>query len=391
MPATLWLLGLWLFQSPGVVAARPAGPTELKVVVAAPVYQPDGAVSVETTTLSNGQANVVHVYGRRSLCDTTTAGASEPKDARFGWRLTSHTLNTTADNVVVSVDWQRIWDRGQKLANGPSGTVQLTLHPGDRIPLDHIPNQAPTDACKAIGMGLEVQLARTASPGAASSVLLPIGAVEGGTKTLAADLWLVHTVPTGTQQVEHQTVQLPGAGASFDFAPMKVTTPQGEMLVELRGSFRRFLSPTGNEYLLVSLSRAISGQSTPLGGVTGTTGTLIPLPDPGQVLALELPTATGAGGAAGGGLRGGGGGGRGGRGGGTVAAGPSAVATGGQNPSPAGTPGAELLAPIAAARSRGAVGAAGGRAALPNQSQMIRALAAIDGHLFSITLRVTPN
>lgn len=383
MPATLWFLGLWLGQAPGVVVARPAGPTELKVVVAAPVYQPDGAVSVETTTLSNGQPNVVHVYGRRSLCDIATSGAAEPKDARFGWRLTSHTISTNADDLVVSVDWQRIWDRGQKLTNGPSGTVQLTLHPGDRIPLDHIPNQAPNDACKAVGMGLEVQLARTASPGAASSALLPIGAVEGGTKALAADVWLVHTVPAGTQQVEHQTVQLPGGGAPFSFAPMKVMTPQGEVTVELTGSFRRFVSPTGNEYLLVSMARAIRGQSTPAGGVTGSTGTLIPLPDPDQVIGLELPSASRVVGAARGGPRGAGGGGRGGGGAGVVAAGPG-TAAGGQNPTPVEQP---LVGGLAALTQRGA----GGRGTATNQSAMTQALASIEGHLFSIRLRVTPN
>ena len=58
MPASLWLLGLWLGQAPGVVAARPAGPTELKVVVAAPVVRtvPSEAERLSLSTLVAGRA-----------------------------------------------------------------------------------------------------------------------------------------------------------------------------------------------------------------------------------------------------------------------------------------------------------------------------------------------
>jgi hypothetical protein len=155
------LLGLTLdAQTP---AAPPQEPP-LKVVVASPVYQPDGTTSVETVTLPD-TPGVVHLYSRRAICDTATAGATEPADAAFGWRLTSQTITASASAVTLSLHWQRVWDGGRKVQNGPSGTVQLTLRPGTRIPLDHIPNPSPSDACRAVGLGLEVKLARTtASP-----------------------------------------------------------------------------------------------------------------------------------------------------------------------------------------------------------------------------------
>src|SRR6476659_10043163 len=106
----------------------PAPATEWRVVLAAPVYQPDGAVSVETTTVSNA-TNLSYVFGRRSVCDTATTTATEPKEAAFGWRLISNTVSQTPTQLVVSIDWRRMWDHGQKLTNGPAGTVQLTLHP----------------------------------------------------------------------------------------------------------------------------------------------------------------------------------------------------------------------------------------------------------------------
>jgi hypothetical protein len=352
----------------GAVSARSAAPVEFRVVVAAPVYRPDGGVSAETATLSNTAPSLVYVYGRRSLCDTSTTGSAEPADAGFGWRLASHTVSQSASETVVSIDWQRKWDRGQKLANGPSGTVQLTLHPGDRIPLDHIPNMAATDACRAVGMGLEVRLARAApaAPAGAGSVILPLGAAEGGGRVLDADLWLVHTQPSGTEQVQHQTVRLPTSGGTFSFSPMKFTTAQGEVGVELTGSIQRFRSPSG-EFLLVSMARVITGGTAPSGGLGGTTGgTLIALPGPGEVLSFEMPGAErpvlrgGAAGAAAMSARVGGGGGAGGGGGNRTA-----------GPGPAGS--------MARTASGGAMGAA-----------VAQASRLLDGQSFSIRVRLTP-
>jgi hypothetical protein len=312
MVGSILFVALAIVAQTGEVAARAAGLSELKVVVSTPVYQPNGAVSADTTILPNAGPSVVHVYARRSLCDTAAAGASEPADAGFGWRLTSHTVRVTDTEIVMSIDWKRVWDRGQRLANPPSAAVQLTLHPGDRIPLDLISNALPTDACHAVGLGLEVQVARTASPGASGSALLPLGAVEGGAKPLDADLWLVHTMPTGTQQALHQGVKLPADGSAFSFVPVGLSTPQGALNVEITGSFRRFRSPNGAEYLLVSMARVISGSGVPAGGVTGGSATIIPMPNPTEVVSFEIPAPTQAVSARqGGSARGGGGGGAG--------------------------------------------------------------------------------
>lgn len=358
---------LALLLAPQTTAAGDAG---LKVVVATPVYQPDGNVSVETATLSAGAPNVVHMYGRRSLCDTATTGAPEPADAGFGWRVTSHVVSATASELVVSIDWQRLWDRGQRLANGPSGTVQLKLHPGDRIPLDHIPNPLATDACRAVGMGLEVKLARTASPGPPDRTLLPLGASAGGGPLLDADLWLLHTLPPGTQQVQHQKVRLSANGASFGFAPVTLTTPQGDVLVEFTGSFQRFRAPTGGEFLQVAMDRNVTGgPMPPAGGFKTSTGTVIALPGPTEVLSLEL---SGPGRA-----RSGGGGGAGGRGGfgGARSAGGGARGTGG-----AGQPGTT--------RSGGGGGVGAG--SIETATSAIQVMSVLAGHAFSLRVRMTP-
>jgi hypothetical protein len=397
----------------GLIASAPtAAPpaqspaAEWKVVVAMPVYQPDGGSSVETATVGGASPSLVHMFSRRSPCDTATAGAREPGDARFGWRVLANTVRTSATDVVVSIDWRRMWDAGRKIGNGPAGTVQLTLHPGDRIPLDFIANAAATDVCRAVGLGLEVTLARATAPAPPGSNLLPLGAVEATDSTVHADLWLVHKLPAGTERAEHQNVQVPMGGGSVTFAPLAVTTPQGDAQVEIGATFRRFTAATGGEFLLVSMSRHINARSLPAGGVSGSTSTLIPLPGPGEVLSLEIPAIAG-------GMRGGGGGG--GRGGPVQAADGSTFGVAGaveRNAAGSGQGGAVIsgAAEVLRARSGGSSGVAGqggrgggsrgggggggmggGQTGILTRTPvatMIQAAMLLEGHSFAIRMRM---
>ena len=367
------LLGVLAGQSGNSAVQRPAAPSELRIVVAAPVYQPDGGVTAETTTLAEGAPTVVHIYSRRSVCETAIAGAAEPADAGFGWRVTSQTERITDSIVNVSVDWRRIWDRGRKIANGPSGTVQLKLYPGVRVPLDHIPNPAASDACRAVGLGLEVRLARTAPPAPVNSALVPLGATAGGASPIDADLWLVQRMPSGVEQVNHQSVRLDTNGGSFSFAPVKVAGERGEVDVEIGGSFRRFRAPVGGEFIYLSLTRAITGESMPPGGFRGGTGTMFPLPDRAEVLSLEIPSpgAAPAGGRSGG--RGVGGGAR---------------SRGAGGPDPQAVPPAP---PQGIQRGAAAGGFGRGREGQPAPAALSpQALEILKGHVFSVRVRFTP-
>jgi len=348
---TVFLIAL-MGQQPGVERTTPL--PELRVVVSAPVYHPDGAVIGETITLEGTPPSVLYVFSRRSLCDTAPATAAEPSDAGFGWRLASHVVRASETQIVVNVDWRREWDRGQKIANGPAGSSQLTLKPGDRIPLDHIPNALPTDACRAVGMGLEVRLGRAAPPPLTAGITLPVTAREGGAGSLDVDLWLLHTTPSGSQQAQHQIVRLTTAGGMFTFAPVRFDTTRGQVGMELTGAFQRYRATTGGEFLLVSLSRVVTGPDAPPAGFGGTTSSLIALPQPDEILSFEMTTGAGGFGGARG-ARGRGGIGAGG------ARGPGAGGSGGR-----------------------ATGAASAR---PTAAQTI---ALLEGHRFALRLKVTP-
>ena len=352
-----------LLQAGGVVTppAPPKPSGDFVVLVAAPVYQPDGAIAAETVALPQAGAGLVHLFARRSLCNPAVAGATEPADALFGWRIASQIVNRTDRDVVVSIDWRRLWDDGRKTPNGPGGTVQLTLHLGDRIPLDHITNSKPTQDCRAVGLGLEVRLAQSEIPAPARTPPpLPPGATPGGAKPVDAELWLLHTSPADIQQVVHQTVRVPTEGGRFTFAPTAVTTPRGAVSVELTGSIDRYRTPTGDEFLLLSLTRRVKGAGLPAEGVVGTTGSVVPLL-PNEVVSFEMPgTGRTRGAVAGGG----------------------AAATGPPDPTRS-----RVIAGAGATQSARGGGRGGGGGAAAGAAQVA---ALLDGHQFALRLRIVP-
>ena len=369
----LVLAGLLLPLSPAQDPQPPRPQAELVVFVAAPVYQPDGAVTAETVALPSSGAGLVHMFARRSVCDPAVGGAAEPADAGYGWRIASTVISRSDRDIVISIDWRRLWDGGRRIQNGPGSTVQLTLHPGDRIPLDHITNAAPRPDCRAVGLGLEVRLVQSALQRRAITSVLPLGATPGGAQAVDADLWLIHTLPSGVQRVVHQTARIPASGGKFAFGPAEVTTSRGQFSVEFTGTIERYRAPTGAEFMLLSLTRTVKGGGLPAVGLSGSTGTTVALPSPDQVFSFEMP-----GGASGvrGGVVGSGGTGR-------VRI-PGGAGTGAATPPPD---------PARAGAAAGSIGTAqaggqGAGGAVGTTGDRVTAL--LEGHVFSLRMRVTP-
>ncbi|HET9369475.1 MAG TPA: hypothetical protein VFO19_04485 [Vicinamibacterales bacterium] len=368
------LLMSMLLQPPALAeqaiapAPPPPPPRELIVVVSIPTYLPDGGVNAETVALPTAGAGLVHAFSRRTLCAPATTGATEPTDAAAGWRIASQIVTRSETSIVVSLDWRRVWDGGRKITAGPGATVQLTLHAGDRIPLDLIANSSPSAECRAVGLGLEVRVARTPpSAPAATTPTMPSGSTPGGAKPVSAELWLTHTSPSDTTQVYRQVVRIAEAGGRFSFAPTSVSTSRGEVDVELTGTIDRFRSPDGAEFFVLSMNRVVSGANLPAAGLSATTGVTVAMPTASEVLSFELTAGGRTRAVAGGGggaviaPRGGG-------------AGGSAVST----PPPAS----------AAQGVRRGVGGGGGRGTGNVSPAALAAL--LEGHQFSLRMRVTP-
>jgi len=134
----------------------------------------------------------------RSLCLSSSATRSSPNDAGYGWRLRI-TPVSAADGLAMDVDWQRMWDRGAAITNGPRGKSRITLHEGDKILLDYIPGDGADAHCDALGMALQLELGATESQA-----------------LVEADLWLIRS--RDNQTVERQTVRArQGAWTEFFF------------------------------------------------------------------------------------------------------------------------------------------------------------------------------
>ena len=367
MIATVLVAALAL-QTAGFQAMRgqtpPPPPEDLLVVLALPVHEPDGNITIETVTMPASGPGVVHAFTRKSVC-LPGVGTSEPSEAGVAWRIATQVVTRSPTQIVVSIDWRRIFDGGRKVSNGPAGAVQLTLQPGGRIPLDFVPNLKPGVDCRAVGAGLEVRAVRGVPPGPAiDTALLPVGATPGGGGALNAEFWLLHNMPGDRLGTSHQVMRISVRGGSFSFPALIVPTARGDLQVEFMGSIARYRTPDGGEYLSVSLRRVLAGAGLPQSASAWTTS-VIPL-TLDEVVAFEMPAI-----AAG---RGGGGGGRGGGGGGArIGAAPpttsSATATG----TAAGSQGGLM------SREAGATGL-----------QTVSAASLLQGHSFSLRMRVSP-
>lgn len=67
-----------------------------------------------------------------------------------GWQVTGRVLGTTkgpaGDQLVVTIDWNRMWENSAATTQGPRGSVKLTMSGGDTVVLDRIA-QVSTGNC----------------------------------------------------------------------------------------------------------------------------------------------------------------------------------------------------------------------------------------------------
>jgi hypothetical protein len=275
--AGAWLLASLLsLQTSGFGVAQ-QGSTQLMLTLAAPITRADGRVS-GATARRLAQPFTYYVHTPDSPCGTTTITATEPKAAGFGWRVAATTISRTAAEITVKLEWQRLWERGRALANGPRGATELTLRREDRVPLDRIAASAQT-SCDAVSVGLEVWVQRmlitTSAPDAALD------------KDLEAQLWLVHKRPDGTEQTQLQQIHAGDRGLGFFFRAGAVQGLDAQLTVEVAGEVRPVQS-NGVTVLYVVIERATydGTSATPSVGAAGRT---ITVPAPGDVISFDIP------------------------------------------------------------------------------------------------------
>jgi hypothetical protein len=288
--------------------------------IAAPVVRSDGRSAGSTSApLTEGSTYYVSTTG--GLCTAMTIGAVEPKTAGYGWRLTVPLLQRASSGATVKIEWQRLWERGRALADGPRGETQLVLRREERVPLDQIAATPAAGSCDATGIGLELLSDWRASSGGgvggggavaagprgggragggggsgpAGPPVARSGAagVTAPTNEFDLELWLVDRNRDGAESVQPLTVHSIDGSPRFFFRPGRIDTPAGRVVLEVSGQIRSFAPGNGSTRLLVSLQRRIEGEAA--GGMitSGGSSQMIPMPQPDEVISFDLPAIAG--------------------------------------------------------------------------------------------------
>lgn len=306
---------------------------------AAPVLQigifssaPDGQVRSAAYETNLSRESFQYVAG----CAMGGGNRPVPEAATDAWRVSGSVQSLTADEAVIQLDWQRVRASGAS-ASSPGGSVQLTLHPGDRVPLDSATVEA-TAQCPArtvafearfgprpftlTGAGGAVADASSVHAGQGTGVGRGGGAVvtnrtevrspstalasAGGasaapllSQEFTANLWLVRTDPSaGPDKADFNLqgliLERVRGTADFAFSPFTIETSAGTLNVQITGTLRvTTAEPLQNApQLIFTTTRTVRfSANAPRGDAasTGSSSTRNALPGPDDVLSFELP------------------------------------------------------------------------------------------------------
>lgn len=320
---------LLLGQTASTVTSRAPDKPVLQVGVFS--SGPDGkpqAAAYETTLATE---SLQYIAG----CMIGGGNRPVPDRATDAWRVSGKVERMTDDEAVVRVDWQRIRSAGVA-TTAPAGSIQLTLHPGDRVPLDSA-TPDPTAGCGARTVGFEARFeprpgwmigsngpltespaitimrGRTSGGGASSGSGSGVGAgVSGGgggravhtpktdsTADVSPRTFELFLVRTDKAHPENPDYNLQGLilrevdTAGFAFSPFTVDTAAGPLNVEIRGLLR-LTADEGSPQLVFTTIRRVWYSSTgpnrdATSGASGSSTTRNPMPGPDDVLSFELP------------------------------------------------------------------------------------------------------
>jgi hypothetical protein len=291
-------------------------------------YGPDGKSQAAAYDTTLAAESFQYIAG----CAIGGGNRPVPANATDAWRVSGKVESLTADEAVVRVDWQRTRAAGVAVTS-PGGSIQLTLHPGDRVPLDTA-NPDPSVGCGGRTIGFEARFGPrpgfmvgpggalsespavtimrglggggTAGAGTASVSTNPHGgggsvdtAKTGAvTKPFTADLWLVKTDrahPDGEFNMQGLVVNVQGT-TEFAFSPFAIETSAGPANIQVSGVLRS-VNEEGAVQLVCILARTIRYSTNDAtrnanASVTGTSTTRNPMPGPDEVLSFELPPVT---------------------------------------------------------------------------------------------------
>jgi hypothetical protein len=105
-----------------------------------------------------------------------------------------------------------------------------------------------------------------------------------------AEVWLVHRLPNGTEEVQRQAARF-ASRSEIAFAPVAIATARGTVNIDVAAVLQVSTAPS--QPLSVRISRRIKRDGPPPVDNAGGSNRLMDLPKPDEVLSFELPALVG--------------------------------------------------------------------------------------------------
>jgi len=255
-------------------------------------YGPDNFMSASAGDSATTGKLESYVSAPASLCGLSASSTEPTSVPGVGWHVTGEVLSTSAGQMTARVDWQRIWDKGARIQNGPSGSKTITLRAGERVELDRVVPSGQS-ACSTTDARLEAAVvtkpayrigvlngsfqfangetvadgyftgfAKAARGGRGTTTTgvqsgtttsdpkvkpaiewqrAEFGYRMAGAASYDAELWLVHRSPDGVETVQQQTVHFSGNSTTYSFPAMSVQTSKGQITLDITGKLQSFV------------------------------------------------------------------------------------------------------------------------------------------------------
>ena len=201
------MVSVWLTGQVGIPQQHV---TEPMLEVSGPTWSSDGKLrgAAAGFALKAGQPIDIYQASGRNLCLSASAVRTVPSDAGYGWHVRVTPVSVTVP-MVMDVEWERRWDRGVAISNGPRGKSRMTLDAGEKVVLDYVAAGGSHPDCLAVGMGLQL------------AVLTPASDLKQA-PLYEAQLWVVRS--TGNATLDRQSVRVPvGSFVEFVFKDMRIS------------------------------------------------------------------------------------------------------------------------------------------------------------------------
>ena len=207
-------------------------------------------------------------------CNFRVSRVVEP-DADLGWAVEITPVRVVNDAVTFRLAWARTRDEG-KASTQPRNDMELTLRPGESIPLDSVHRSCPSRP-GAIGASLRATVVRYPDP-------------DYDRRLIALDLWLVEKLADGTERSQPLSLRgLYHRPIPFFFDSIK----EAAMVLDIFGEVTAAPGDRASDVKIMTRSRIFDPSQPPGRPFPRETTATIRI-TPNEVVSVQLPQVAGS-------------------------------------------------------------------------------------------------